>query len=157
MIKNVIEIPVFSANTALADAVFGDKYSEYPQFRFLEYHIDDERSIFFYLLNNVPQVADELFLDQIIQMAPFSFLVVDPLEEIRQSATGEICRMYFEQFETPMFFIVLTNDEELKNNFENEPLVAENNIKIILADPEGKDILKSVLKEAFNQIIPQAQ
>lgn len=155
MTKNVIEIPVFSTNTSLAEAVFGEKYSEYPQFRFLEYQIDDEKSIFFYLLNSVPQVSDELFLDQIIPLAPFSLMLVDPLEEIRQSPTGEICKVYFERFETPMFFIVLTNDQELRANFENEPLVAENSIKIILADPEGSDILKSVLGDALNQIIPQ--
>lgn len=153
--KSILEIPVITADNAIRDSLFKDEKKTYQGFEFLEYEIDDRRSIYFYFLNNIPQAGDEMFLDQIIPKAAFSFVIVDPLEDIKQSGTAELCKEYFDKFETPLIFLVLTNDQELKNNLVNEPLIAESNSPIVLTDPAQNDALNSALKEAFQHIIPE--
>ena len=89
----------------------------------------------------------------IIPKAPFAMVILDPLEDLNESKNGEMCKQYYEKYETPLVFLVLTGDEQLLSNFQNDALISEHEARVVLADPDQPQVLKSVLTTAINTMI----
>ena len=151
--KSVLEIPVLAAHKEIINRIFTLDKKEYHNFSLMEYPVDNTRSVYFYILNALPEPGNEMLLDQIIPKAPFAMVILDPLEDLNESKNGEMCRQYYEKYETPLVFLVLTGDEQLLSNFQNDALISEHEARVVLADPDQPQVLKSVLTTAINTMI----
>lgn len=156
--KSILEIPVFASRDNLFDPIrkTNEETSErkYSDFSFFELDLDEEHAIYFYMLTTIPGYGNESLIDQVIVKAPFSIMFLEADENMSESQNGELFRNYIEKYSTPIFFLVVKDDQELFLNLTNDPVIKEQGSTILLLNAEDPQSLKTALYDAMKMIIP---
>lgn len=159
--KAILEIPAFASREELFSPVNeispAAADSKYMDFSFNEMELDADHSIYFYLLNQVPSYGNESLIDQVIVKAPFCILFLDPNETMSESKNGELFQSYLEKYSTPIFLMVVKDQQEQFLNLTNDPVIKENGSTILLLNTEDPQSLKPALLEAMKTLIPSEQ
>jgi hypothetical protein len=156
--KSILEIPAFAARDDLFDSLrkIDSKVSEkkYADFSFFEYDLDKDYSIYFYLLNQIPSYGNESLVDQVIVKAPFSIMFLDADETMAESKNGELFQNYLEKYSTPIFLLVVKDQQELFLNLTNDPVIKQSGSTILLFNSEDPKSIKAALLDAMKTLIP---
>jgi len=156
--KSILEIPAFASRDDLFDPVRKANpqvsESKYADFSFFELELDENHSIYFYLLNQIPSYGNESLIDQVIVKAPFSLLFLEPDETMAESKNGELFQNYLGKYSTPIFLLVAKDQQELFLNLTNDPVIKDSGTTILLLNAEDPRTLKTALLDAMKTIIP---
>jgi len=156
--KAILEIPAFASREELfspVNEISSDAAdSKYMDFSFYEMDLDKEHSIYFYLLNQIPSYGNESLIDQVIVKAPFCILFLDVDETMSESKNGELFQSYLEKYSTPIFLVVVKDQQELFLNLSNDPVIKESGSTILLLNADDPQSLKTALLEAMKTLIP---
>jgi len=156
--KSILEIPAFTSRDDLFDPIrkTNEEASEskHADFSFFELDLDEEHSIFFYLLNQIPSYGNESLVDQVIVKAPFTIMFLEPDETMAESKNGELFQNYLEKYSTPIFLLVVKDQQELFLNLTNDPVIKESGSTILLLNAEDPHSLKTALLDAMKTLIP---
>ena len=156
--KSILEIPAFACREDLFDPIrkANTKGSEnkYADFSFFELDLDEKHSIYFYLLNQIPSYGNESLIDQVIVKAPFSLIFLEPDETLADSKNGELFQNYLQKYSTPIFLLVVKDQQEFFLNLTNDPVIKESGSTILLLNAEDPRTLKTALLDAMKTIIP---
>jgi len=156
--KSILEIPVFASRDDLFEPIrkIDAKVSEkkYADFSFFEFDLNEDYSIYFYLLNQIPSYGNESLVDQVIVKAPFSFMFLEADATMAESKNGELFRSYLEKYSTPIFLLVVKDQQELFLNLTNDPAIKESGSTILLLNAEDPHSIKAALLDAMKTLIP---
>ena len=159
--KAILEIPAFASGEELFNPISeinrDASDNKYIDFSFYEMDLDEEHSIYFYLLNQIPSYGNESLIDQVIVKAPFCILFLDPHETMSESKNGELFQSYLEKYSTPIFLMVVKDQQELFLNLNNDPVIKESGSTILLLNADDPQSLKAALLEAMKTLIPSEQ
>ena len=156
--KSILEIPAFASRDDLFDPIRktdeATSDSKYADFSFYELDLDDEHSIYFYMLNHIPSYGNESLIDQVIVKAPFTLMFLEPDETMAESKNGELFQNYLEKYSTPIFLLVVKDQQELFLNLTNDPVIKESGSTILLLNAEDPHSIKTALLDAMKTLIP---
>jgi len=156
--KSILEIPAFASRDDLFDPIRKTNKdvseSKYADFSFFELDLDEDHSLYFYLLNQIPSYGNESLVDQVIVKAPFTIMFLEPDETMAESKNGELFQNYLEKYSTPIFLLVVKDQQELFLNLTNDPVIKENGSTILLLNAEDPQTLKTALLDAMKTLIP---
>jgi hypothetical protein len=156
--KSILEIPAFAYRDNLFDPIRKTNKdvseSKYADFSFFELDLDEEHSIYFYLLNQIPSYGNESLIDQVVVKAPFTIMFLEPDETMAESKNGELFQNYLEKYSTPIFLLVVKDQQEFFLNLTNDPVIKESGSTILLLNGEDPHTLKTALLDAMKTLIP---
>jgi len=143
---DILEIPLIVLSEHQLELLLKERpvqtLADWPDIRYLNLQIEENREVFFYLFDDPSKTDDFTASNLIVPRAPFSLIVFER-NDVRLEAA---LHQYESRYSTPYFLLTAKAvDDSLEAPL---PLRAERQEKLIQFDTQEKDSLKDVLLKA---------
>lgn len=155
--KSILEIPVFAPQEYFKNLINNSNNIErpYQDFSLFEFELNDTHTIYFYLLNVIPEQGLDLLIDKVIPKAPFSLLFIETDADAEK--TKSLYLNYIERYSTPIFLCSAKENSKDSEAFANDLSLDKFESKLLLFEGNDPASLKKVIIEVLKFITAEGR